>query len=146
MKKIKILFVIILAIALALLFSLIVTNIKPLNKNTTVKEQSYIELEEHTDKPLESSDIDNTEQTQEKQTFSDTSKALEDITDNEIQKEFSNPIQEDIKKSSQPNTQFEVGIVEDLDTNSIVITKEFKSASPSKYSFEGYGIQKAPTE
>jgi hypothetical protein len=146
MKKIKILFVIILAIALALLFSLIITNIKPVVKNTTVNEQSYIESEEHIDESLEQPTITNTEQTQEQQVFTETSKYTDSTIDDELQNDFTNPAQEDIKKSNQPNTPFEVGIIEDLDTNSIVITKEFKSASPSKYTFEGYGIQKAPTE
>ncbi len=41
-------------------------------------------------------------------------------------------------------TEIDAGIYKDA--NGIVITREFKAKSRAKYSFEGFGIQKAPTK
>lgn len=38
------------------------------------------------------------------------------------------------------NNEMDPGIVKEVDTNEIVITREFKSQSPAKYSFQGYGV------
>lgn len=58
------------------------------------------------------------------------------------------PLQVEEKKSMVNSTEekADAGIIKDSTTNDIVITKEFKSNTPSKYSFEGYGVQKAPTK
>ena len=41
-------------------------------------------------------------------------------------------------------TEIDAGIYKDA--NDIVITRDFKTKTRAKYLFEGYGIQKAPTE
>lgn len=41
-------------------------------------------------------------------------------------------------------TEIDAGIYKDA--NSVVITREFKTQTRAKYSFEGYGVQKAPVK
>lgn len=48
--------------------------------------------------------------------------------------------EDEIKKTD------DAGIIKDEVSNEIVITREFKMQSPAKYSFVGYGEQKAPTK
>ena len=57
------------------------------------------------------------------------------------------PIQlEEIKfvKEAVVEKSIDPGVMKETETNEIVITREFKSPSPNKYTFEGYGVQKAP--
>lgn len=49
-----------------------------------------------------------------------------------------------VKEEPQNEIQVDAGIIKESGSNDIVITREFKSKSPTKYSFEGYGVQKAP--
>ena len=51
---------------------------------------------------------------------------------------------EAIKEETSKEIQVDAGIIKESGSNDIVITREFKSKSPTKYSFEGYGVQKAP--
>lgn len=44
------------------------------------------------------------------------------------------------------NDPIDAGITKDTLSNDIIITREFKSQSPAKYSFVGFGEQKAPTK
>ena len=49
-----------------------------------------------------------------------------------------------VKEEPQNEIQVDAGIIKEYGSNDIVIIREFKSKSPTKYSFEGYGVQKAP--
>ena len=54
---------------------------------------------------------------------------------------------DDIKRALSEEieeTEIDAGIYKDA--NDIVITRDFKTKTRAKYLFEGYGIQKAPTE
>ncbi len=48
--------------------------------------------------------------------------------------------------TNQSEEKVDAGIVKETSSNDIVITREFKSQTPAKYSFEGYGVQKAPVK
>ena len=59
------------------------------------------------------------------------------------------PLQvEETKVEEQKNstTLTDTGVIKEIETNEIVIMKEYKSPTPAKYSFEGFGVQKAPTK
>lgn len=52
-----------------------------------------------------------------------------------------------VEEAKEPVAKLEesdFGISQEVGTNDIIIHKEFKSESPAKYSFEGFGVQKAP--
>ena len=53
-------------------------------------------------------------------------------------------VKEVVKEEPQNEIQVDAGIIKESGSNDIVIIREFKSKSPTKYSFEGYGVQKAP--
>lgn len=54
------------------------------------------------------------------------------------------PLKVEEEKAVVEEPIIDAGIMKEAESNSIVITREFKSQSPAKYSFEGYGVQKAP--
>lgn len=56
-------------------------------------------------------------------------------------------VEEVVEEISQAEEKTEdAGVIKDSDSNAIVVTREFKYKSPAKYSFVGFGEQKAPTK
>lgn len=55
-------------------------------------------------------------------------------------------VEEKTEEHKTDKESVDTGITKDAASNEIVITREFKSQSPAKYSFVGFGEQKAPTK
>lgn len=148
-----------LAIILATILALIIVFafIKPKSSTTPIKlEENNITLpkEDSMEQVPEESII----QTEPQKVQNTVKKEVNPVTKPTIQKTIQPTVQSEeapiikplqIKEEVIPNKleeKADAGILKETDSNDIVITREFKSNTPSKYSFEGYGVQKAPTK
>lgn len=155
MDKKRTFFAVILATILALV--IVLTFLKPTTKTTPIKlEPNEIKIqEEKIETPIVKDDaIQQKQETPKKVTetkpqkiVKPAPKRVETLSPKQIETPVIKPLQ--IKEevtTNQPEEKVDNGIIKETSSNDIVITREFKSQTPAKYSFEGYGVQKAPVK
>lgn len=155
MDKKRTFFAVILAIILALL--VVLTLLKPTTQTAPIKlEQNEINIQEEViETPMVKEDAIQQKQettkkvieTKPQKIVKPAPKRVETSSPKQIETPVIKPLQ--IKEevtTNQPEEKVDTGIVKETSSNDIVITREFKAQTPAKYSFEGYGVQKAPVK
>ncbi len=149
MEKKNIVIVVIIAIICALLTALFLIK-SPKNgpvlipeEQKTVIEQPAVETVLPAEETIKEDEGEQEQKTVEKPLSKPVAKPTTPISQTPVIK----PIQVEEEKTMEVSVEKAVqdaGIIKD--SGEIVITREFKSQSPSKYSFVGFGEQKAPTK
>ena len=143
MSNKKTILVILLAAILALLAVLFIFN----PTKTTVKKEDVIEevIEPTAPAIVEEKIEESTAEEEIKPEIKPVAKPAPVKTSTPVIKQIQvEEAKEVVKEEPQNEIQVDAGIIKESGSNDIVITREFKSKSPTKYSFEGYGVQKAP--
>lgn len=154
MNKKRAFLVILLACILALITGLFLTKNIFTTKSTRVQQQQEETIPNNENKTIEvdvaeSIENEKNEQNTKKEQVVEKTNAEKKLpTVSPLQIEPAKPFDEQ-KIDNNTNKKIEdtaesAGIIKDDTTNEIVITREYKIQSPARYSFEGYGVQKAP--
>lgn len=146
------------AVVLVAILALIIVLIlfKPTEKSTPIKlESNETKTQEEVTTPVveentiqqEEKSISNVSEAKTQKSTKYTVKKVEKAPAKTSEVPLIKPLQvkEDVKVSQTEEIE-DAGIVKETSSNDIVITKEFKFQTPAKYSFEGYGVQRAPVK
>ena len=146
MEKKKFVLVILLSAILALVISVLFS---PKPSKNIIKNNEAI-VEETTNSQKETLDIE-TFSNQEQQNGSNIKeetpkiKAVNPETTKNVAKDTQNKDSK-IDKNISSDIKLDTGIIKTSNTNEIIITREFRTKTPAKYTFVGYGEQLAPTK
>ena len=145
MEKKKFVLVILLAAILALVLSVLFS---PKPSKNIIKNNEAI-IEETINSQKETLDIE-TFSNQEQQNESNIKeeapkiKTVNPETTKSVAKDTQNKDSK-IDKNISSDIKLDTGIIKTSNTNEIIITREFRTKTPVKYTFVGYGEQLAPT-